>query len=81
MKCPLCGGKMKKDHIDYEKHWGRKIYSFKKVPAYVCISCGDILLTGEGAKAIEHIISSNEMPEEYIEVPVYSLDKHLQKVS
>ena len=81
MECPLCGGKLNKEEIDYEKHWGEKIFSFKKVPAFVCESCGDILLTGEAAKAIEDIISGNERPEEFIEVPVYSLDKRLKKVS
>jgi len=81
MKCPLCGGKMKKENIEYEKHWGKKIYSFKKVPAFVCVSCADVLLTGEAARAMEDIIAGKEKPEEYIEVPVYSLDKHLVKAS
>ena len=81
MKCPLCGGRMKKESMDYEKHWGRKIYSFRKVPAHVCVSCGDVLLTGDAAKAMESIIKSNETPDKYIEVPVYSLDKHIVKAS
>ena len=81
MKCPLCGGEFKKEKIDYEKHWGKKIYSFKNVPAFVCESCGDILISAEAAKAIEDIIKKEEKPEEYIEVPVYSLDKYLAKAS
>jgi YgiT-type zinc finger domain-containing protein len=66
MKCPLCGGKMKKEEIDYEKHWGEKIYGFKKVPAFICESCGDILIPADAAKAMEEIIKKQEKPEEYI---------------
>ena len=81
MKCPLCGGRMKKASIDYEKHWGRKIFSFKKVPAFVCVSCADVLLTGQAAKAMDGIIASKESPDGYIEVPVFSLDKYIAKTS
>lgn len=81
MKCPLCGGRMKKTAIDYEKHWGKKIYGFKKVPAYSCVSCADVLIPGDAAKAMEDIISTNEKPEKVIEVPVYSLDKYMAKAS
>jgi len=81
MKCPLCGGELKKEVMNYEKRWGDKIYSFKNVPVFVCENCGDVLIPGEAAKAMEDIISGNEQPEEYVEVPVYSLDKYLPKAS
>jgi YgiT-type zinc finger domain-containing protein len=77
MKCPLCGGEFKHQIITYEARWGKKLYSFKEVPALVCESCGDISFSHEAMKKIDRIIKKHEKPEGYEKVPIFSLQKFL----
>jgi len=76
MKCPVCGGKFKKQTITHEEWWDGSLYVFKDVPALVCESCGDISFTDEVSEAMDRLIQSEEEPEEYLtKVPVFSLKK------
>ena len=77
MNCTLCGGKTKRQIITYEARWGKKLYSFKDVPALVCESCGDISFSHQVMKEIDRIIKKHEKPKRYEKVPIFSLQKAL----
>ena len=77
MKCALCGGESKQQVITYEARWGKKLYSFKDVPALICESCGDISFSHRVMQEIDRIIKQHEKPEGYERVPVFSLQKYL----
>lgn len=69
------GGKSKEQIINYEARWGKKLYSFKDVPALVCESCGDISFSHQVTKEIDRIIKKYEKPQSYEKVPVLCLHK------
>lgn len=75
MKCPICGGKFKKETITQNEHWEGQLYVFYNVPALVCENCGDVSFEGEIIEKMEEIIKSNEPPERVEQARVYSIEK------
>ena len=75
MKCPICGGKLKKEIITHNERWDGQLYTFYNVPALVCEDCGDVSFEGNVVEKIEEIIKSKKAPEKIEEVRVYNLEK------
>jgi YgiT-type zinc finger domain-containing protein len=76
MKCPVCGGKLRRQTITHEEWWDKSLDVFKDVPALVCENCGDISFTDEVSEAMDRLIQSKEKPAEYLtKVPVFSLKR------
>jgi YgiT-type zinc finger domain-containing protein len=75
MKCPICGGKLKKETITHNERWEGQLYTFSNVPALVCENCGDVSFEGKVIEKMEEIIKSNKVPERIEQARVYSLEK------
>lgn len=40
-KCYFCDGKLKKEHVNIARYWGKTLVALEKVPALVCSQCGE----------------------------------------
>jgi len=41
MKCQFCEGELKKEKVDIARYWGKKLIALNRVPALVCMQCGE----------------------------------------
>jgi len=60
MKCLLCGGEMEKTTVAYTVD--RKGYHLfiEKIPAYVCVQCGERYFEEKEVEAIQNMIQTLE---------------------
>ncbi len=73
-KCAVCGGTLQKKTITHTQPWGDQLYRFEKVPAAVCVQCGEIWLDASTTQLIDDIIQKKQRkPKRYQKVPVFSL--------
>ena len=54
--CESCGGSLKKENINLEEFEGGKLYHMEKIPAYVCLLCGETWIPEEIIKEFEKMI-------------------------
>ena len=47
IRCPLCGGEVKRKKVDYEYRRGDRYFIVRGVPALVCRDCGEALFEAE----------------------------------
>lgn len=40
--CQACGGPLHLEKVNLEDYQGGKLYMMEKVPAYVCLDCGEV---------------------------------------
>ncbi len=73
--CPECGGRMEIRRIThYERHGGR-LFSFTRVPAWVCVQCHAAYLDALVLEAIENRIAADVEPTTFERIPVYDLQE------
>jgi YgiT-type zinc finger domain-containing protein len=54
--CESCGGSLKKEEINLEEFEGGKLYHMEKIPAYVCMLCGETWIPEETIHEFENMI-------------------------
>ena len=73
--CPECQGPLEQQNIIHDLRSSGVLYSFREVPAKVCLNCGAVYLDAPVIKKIESAICDSLEPEEYQPVPTFSLDR------
>jgi len=61
-KCPICGGELVEKEVE-KVLWGGVHAAILKVPAEVCLRCGERLYSQETVRRFEHIRSQLERQE------------------
>jgi len=56
-KCPICGGKKKKDKTIYSVDTGIGVVVVRSVPCFSCVQCGEEWIDNKVARELEVIVS------------------------
>ena len=70
--CGVCGGTLETKKVSYEQYWKDKLVLFEKVPARVCLSCGETWFGIQVMKEIDQALAQKIQPTKEIKVPVWS---------
>lgn len=73
--CPECGGRMEIRRITHDERHGARLFTFTRVPAWVCGQCHAAYLDAPVLEAVERRITSDEQPTAFEQVPVYDLQE------
>ncbi len=57
MKCPVCGGTVKRGTTNLPVEIERGVLFIKGVPADVCVQCGEAFIPDETASLVEKIVA------------------------
>ncbi|MBM3735358.1 MAG: type II toxin-antitoxin system MqsA family antitoxin [Acidobacteria bacterium] len=71
--CSICGGGVTLETIPHQQPWGKELFEFEDVPAWVCTQCGEAFFEAHVAEAIDRIIQDQPQPVKYRQIPVFSL--------
>lgn len=71
--CRFCQGAVESTHIEHVHRWQGRLYILRNVPVEVCNQCGEVYFTPQALKSMDAIVMGKEEPQEYREVPVYTL--------
>lgn len=72
-KCYLCEGKLKKQHVNIVRYWGKELVALNDVPALVCQQCGERYFDAKVSRKIDQRIKDalkSKASIETIAVPV-----------
>lgn len=70
MKCDLCGGPVEEKEVAYMIEYKGHIHVIEKVPAKVCLQCGERLYSPETVRKIQKAIWEDMKPDRIVEMPV-----------
>lgn len=71
MKCPVCGGTIKKGTTNLSVEIGKGVLFIKGVPADVCDQCEEVFISDEVASLVEKIVSKARDMKAELEVISY----------
>jgi YgiT-type zinc finger domain-containing protein len=74
-KCSICGGRLERQTITHQQHWGPDVAEFENVPALVCVQCGEVWLEAPVAQLLEQIVRQKPEPKRYHQVPVFAFNE------
>jgi len=70
-RCYFCGGKIESRRVTAENWWGEQLALVEKVPASVCMNCGEAYFDAETCKQLDHLRSAPPPALKTVEIPVY----------
>lgn len=71
MKCPVCGGTIKRETTNLPLELETGLLYVKNIPADVCSQCGEVFIPDEVAAELEKIVASARKQKAEIEVVDY----------
>jgi len=71
--CYYCGGTVKEKKVDIDYRWKGELFILNKVPAGVCVQCGEKYFKAEVVKRMEGTVKKRKNILKTLEVPVLGL--------
>jgi YgiT-type zinc finger domain-containing protein len=73
-RCDTCGSMLVSQMTDFEFKRGGQRIVVERVPADVCLQCGEKYIGAATMRQIEQLVEQISQPVRYLNVPVYELE-------
>ena len=75
MKCDICSGPMVEKEVTYWIEMDDRLFVVEKVPAKVCVQCGERLYSAETVERLQKTVWGHKEPTRVIETPVFDFSE------
>ncbi len=75
MKCDICSGPMVEEEVTYRIELDDKLVVVERVPAKVCVQCGERLYSAETVERLQRTVWEQKAPSRVLETPVFDFSK------
>jgi HTH-type transcriptional regulator / antitoxin MqsA len=80
MRCAFCGGELRKASVTFSYEGDDTYLLVERVPAEVCLKCGERLYTPEVTDTLLQIARQPAKPKKIIRVPVYDFNEKVARL-
>jgi HTH-type transcriptional regulator / antitoxin MqsA len=80
MRCSFCGGELRKASVTFSYEENDTYLLVERVPAEVCLKCGERLYTPEVTDTLLQIARQPAKPKRTIRVPVYDFTEKVVRL-
>ena len=75
MKCDICSGPIVEQEVTYTLETGGKFIVVERVPAKVCLQCGEKLYSAETVERLQVTVWGEKQPSRVLETPVFDFSE------
>lgn len=69
-RCDLCGGPIQEQRVTYSIEFEGRLHIIERVPARVCLQCGERLFSPETVEKIQNAIWHGQKPKKFARLPI-----------